>query len=72
VATKKQRRLIAQQKREKFLESVKAEGLEAQRRDHERREAKAAQIKAEAEEENRRIERILITARLAEALGVTA
>lgn len=58
MATKKQKREAALAKREEFMAKVKAEGLEAQRRDREFREAQRAAW-VDAAEEEREIDRIV-------------
>lgn len=45
MATKKQKRLVAQEKRAAFMEQIRLEGLAAQRADRERREKAAKDAK---------------------------
>lgn len=63
MATKKQKRLEAQVKREKFLAEIKEEGLRAQALDRQYQEAEAAEIQAWASSYNARAERIIREAR---------
>jgi hypothetical protein len=54
MATKKQKREAAAEKREKFLAEVQADGLKAQQWDRKRREAKAAKAKLTEDEKTKR------------------
>lgn len=51
MATKKQKRLAAQQKREEYLEQIRLEGLAAQQADREAREQKKRDDKIKASKE---------------------
>lgn len=55
MATKKQRREAALAKHEAFVAEQKRLGLEAQRKDQERRAAQLARAEEEAEERNRKM-----------------
>jgi hypothetical protein len=59
MATKKQKRQAALEKRAAFEAEIKRTGLEAQRQDHEHREAQAARSKEDAQRTNRRHKKIL-------------
>jgi hypothetical protein len=62
VATKKQKRAAALAKREAFLEKVKTEGLEAQRRAKEEEEREFEILRSEARKINDRHRRIIAEA----------
>jgi hypothetical protein len=53
MTTKKQKREEAERRRERFLESYRQDGLAAQRRDREIREARAERAKADAKRAER-------------------
>lgn len=54
MATKKQKRQAAQERRARFLDEVISDGMAAQRRDRERREERARKAKLDAETKKRR------------------
>jgi hypothetical protein len=67
MTTKKQKREIAEKKRLEFEARLKADGLEAQKRDRERNEAEAARWREAGHKENERLEQILAIAKIHEA-----
>lgn len=62
MATKKQKRLAMQAKREKFLAEEKARNLAAQQRDREEREERERRIQDNARVANQNLSRILALA----------
>jgi hypothetical protein len=62
MATKKQKREVAEAKRKAFEEQVKADGLRAQKADQERRRKQNEQLKEEASREIRRLNDIVRSA----------
>lgn len=68
MATKKQKRERALEKRIAFEAEVRRTGLEAQQKDRERRERRAARIRAEAEKASHDMEQRLAIAKLKESM----
>lgn len=69
MATKKQKRQAAAEKRLAFDEETRQLGLKAQQADREKREARAERARQEGERLNTRYERIIKAAFIAEALN---